>query len=131
LICFIRRNPDGHIAYPNNEAVFQVSVNWLLFDFYNLTEAKSTMDDLEKQMEPEAEKRVKIGLIMTELAKDNKFGATEKEIEEAIAKRTEFMQGEEKENAKKYLESADGRHQVENAVIGQKVMDYLFNTCTK
>jgi trigger factor len=88
-------------------------------------------DDLESEMLPEAEKRVKIGMILTQVAKDIDAGATDKEIDEFIADRMNMYPEDQREAAKKYYEDHDGRHQVENAIMGKKVLDYLYENCSK
>lgn len=97
--------------------------------YYEMT--KQTPEQLQEQLKPEAEKRVKIGLLLTEVAKDQKFKVSDKEVSEAIEKRTEFLPEDQKKPALEYYDSHEGRHQVENMVIGQKVIDYLYENCSK
>jgi trigger factor len=91
----------------------------------------STMEQLEEQMKPEAEKRVKVGLLLTEVAKEQKFDVTDQEITEAIAKRVEYLPEDQKKETEDYYDSHDGRHQLENMIVGQKVIDYLYENCSK
>jgi len=92
---------------------------------------KKTMEDIELEMKPEAEKRVKVGIILTQIAKAGDYTASEKEIEESIARKMELYQGQELEQAKAYFETPEAKHQIENSVVGQKVLDYLYETCAK
>lgn len=92
---------------------------------------KKTKDEIEAEMKPEAEKRVKVGIVLTQIAKDGNYSASEKEITETIEKRIGIYQGDERKQAESYYNSHDGRHQVENSIVGQKVLDYLFETCSK
>lgn len=96
-----------------------------------LTIIKKTKEEIEAEMKPEAEKRVKVGIVLTQIAKDGSYSASEKEIKEMIEKRIAIYQGEERKQAESYYNSHDGRHQVENSIVGQKVLDYLFETCSK
>lgn len=97
--------------------------------YFELT--KTTREQLEEQMKPEAEKRVKVGLLLTEVAKEQNFKVEQKEITEAIKKRTEYLPEDQKKEAENYYDSHEGKHQLENMIIGQKVMDYLFENCSK
>lgn len=92
---------------------------------------KKTKEDLEEEMKPEAEKRVKVGIVLTQIAKDGKYTASEKEIKDSIARKLELYKGPELEQAENYFKTHEAKHQVENSVIGQKVLDYLYETCSK
>jgi trigger factor len=92
---------------------------------------KTTKEQLEEQLRPEAEKRVKVGLLLTEISKEQNFSADKKEVNEAIAKRTEYLPEDQKKEAIVYYNSHEGQQQVENMIIGQKVVDYLYETCSK
>ncbi|MFA5197026.1 MAG: trigger factor [Patescibacteria group bacterium] len=92
---------------------------------------KKTKEELEKEMLPEAEKRVKIGLILTEVAKKLKAEVTEEEIHQEAEKRLLQVNPEEKKQAESFYDSHDGHHQIENGLIGEKVISYLYETCSK
>lgn len=97
--------------------------------YYEMT--NTTKEQLEEQMKPEGEKRVKVGLLLTKVAKEQKLEVSEKEVNETISKRTEYLPEDQKKQALDYYDSHEGRHQVENMIVGQKVMDYLYETCSK
>lgn len=92
---------------------------------------KKTREDIEAEMKPEAEKRVKIGMILSQMAKDGNYEASETEIKEAIRDRLKNVPPTQAEEAKKYYESHDGMHAIANAIVGTKVLDYLVETCSK
>lgn len=92
---------------------------------------KKTREDIEEEMKPEAEKRVKVGLVLTQIAKEGKYVATDKEIADSIARKLELYKGPELEQAQNYFKTAEAKHQIENSVVGQKVLDYLYDTCSK
>ena len=92
---------------------------------------KKTQEDLKDEMKPEAEKRVKVGIVLTEIAKGGGYTATEKEVKESIARKLEMYNGPEKKQAEDYFKTHEAKHQIENSVIGQKVLDYLYETCSK
>jgi trigger factor len=113
-----------------HEAEHNLSDNGLTLERY-LAMTSKTLEDLEKEMQPEAEKRVKIGLILTQIAKEIKAEATEKEIEKEIEKRLAPLPEGEKNKAKEYYQSYEGKRQVENSLIGEKVINHLYETCSK
>jgi trigger factor len=92
---------------------------------------KKTLEDIQAEMKPEAEKRVKVGIVLTQVAKEGSHTATAKEIEESIARKLELYTGPELEQAESYFKTHEAKHQVENSVVGQKVLDYLYETCSK
>jgi trigger factor len=92
---------------------------------------KKTKEEIEAEMAPEAEKRVKVGIVLTNISKVGGYTATEKEIEESIKRKLEIYQGPERKQAEEYFETQEAKHQIENSVVGQKVLDYLYNTCSK
>jgi len=96
-----------------------------------LSANNKTKEELEKEMRPEAEKRVKIGMILSQLSKDKGYKAGEIEIAKYLEDRIASTPEEQRDEAKKYYESHDGRHQLENAIIGNKVLEYIYETCTK
>ncbi len=92
---------------------------------------KKTQEEIEAEMAPEAEKRVKVGIILTNIAKVGNYTASEKEIDESIKRKLEIYQGPELKQAEDYFQTSEAKHQIENSVVGQKVLDYLYETCSK
>jgi len=92
---------------------------------------KKTKEELEAEMKPEAEKRVRIGMILTQIAKNGDYKASEKEIKETIEKRLANVPEEQSTEARNYYESHEGTHQLENNIVGTKVLDYLYENCSK
>jgi len=92
---------------------------------------KKTHEDIEEEMKPEAEKRVKVGIILTQIAKEGGYTASEEEIKESIARKLELYKGQEAEQAETYFKTPEAKHQIENSIVGQKVLDYLYETCSK
>jgi FKBP-type peptidyl-prolyl cis-trans isomerase (trigger factor) len=88
-------------------------------------------DDLEKEMIPEAEKRVKIGLVLTEISKEIKAVVSEAEVHAEIERRIELTRQEEKPQAEEFYHSPEGHHQIENILVGEKVVNYLYDKCSK
>lgn len=86
---------------------------------------KKTRDQLEKEMEPDAGKRVKYGLILSKISEDEKIKATEKEIQ---AEKDALLQtaGEQREEMEKQLNNHEVEHQIQNSIISKKTIEKLF-----
>jgi trigger factor len=91
---------------------------------------KKTREELEKEMHPDAEKRVKIGLVLSRIAENEKMQATEKDIgaEKAIILASA---GENAEEMKKKLAEHETEHQIANSIISKKTIEKLFEYCVK
>ncbi len=92
--------------------------------------SKKTREEVEKEMHPDAEKRVKYGLILSKIAEDEKIKATEKEIEVEKAMILASA-GENAEEVKKRLAEHEVEHQIENGIVSKKTVDKLFEYCVK
>lgn len=95
--------------------------------YYEAT--KKTKDDLEKELKPEAEKRVKVGLVLSEVAKEIKTEVSDKQIHEEIHRRLERVPEDERKQAETFYDSEEGHKQIENLLIGEKVIAYLYESC--
>lgn len=113
-----------------HEAEHNLADSGLSMERY-LAMTKKSEDDLEKELEPEAEKRVKIGLILTQISKEIKPQVTERDIEAEAERRVSTLSGDEKKKGKEYYRSLEGKRQIENSLIGEKVINYLFESCSK
>lgn len=91
---------------------------------------KKTRDELEKEMEPDAKKRVKYGLILSKIAETEKVKATEREIETEKAVIL-IRAGENAEEMKKRLNDHEALHQIENGIVSRKTIEKLFEYCIK
>lgn len=96
----------------------------LKFDDY-LAHIKKTEKDLQKEMAPQAEKRVKTSLIIREVANKEKIEVSAEELDKEIAKSAE-MYGDRKEVQEK-LESPAYRDYLENVMANRKVIEFLKN----
>ncbi len=112
-----------------HEAEHNLAHQGLTFDKY-LEMVKKSKEELEEEMKPEAEKRVKVGLVLTEIAKSQKIDAADKEVHAEIAKKLEKVRPEEQKKAEEFFDSHEGHHQIENAIIGEKVLNYIFELCS-
>jgi trigger factor len=126
--------PEGLIAQEQKRLMYEAENN-LAQQGIQMTQylemIKKTAEEIEEEMKPEAEKRVKVGMILSQVAKDGHYQASEKELTDTIKDRLKNVPEAQSEEAKKYYESHDGKHQLANGIVGTKVLDYLLETCSK
>jgi len=101
----------------------------LTMEQYLKTSGK-TMEDIEKEMKPDAEKRVKMGLVLSKISEVEGMGVTKEEVE--IEKNVILASaGEKKEEVEKKLSEHETVHQIENSIVSRKTMDRLIDYCAK
>ncbi|MEK7447738.1 MAG: trigger factor [Patescibacteria group bacterium] len=91
---------------------------------------KKTREDVEKEMHPDAEKRVKVGLILSRISEDEKIKASSEEIEKEKAMIL-ASSGENAKELKKKLAEHEVEHQIENSIISKKTIEKIFEYCVK
>jgi len=87
------------------------------------------IEDIEKEFEPQAIKRLNSSLIIREIISSQKFEATKEEMEAELQKIME-MYGHKPE-AKKIIDSKENKEHVENSIINKKAVDYLRSKIVK
>jgi len=92
---------------------------------YRLEHLKKTREEFEKELEKEAEFRVIIGLILSQIAKDNNLKVEDKEIEEEIKRITDTFQNDKKEEVQTNYSSKEGKRSVENALLAKKAVEEI------
>ena len=90
-----------------------------------LEHLKKTREEFENEMRPEAEKRVRIGLLLSEVVREQKFEVSEKEVNDEIEIALGYAPDEKKEEARKYYDSEEGRRAVENSLLTRKAMEWM------
>ncbi|MBI5766048.1 hypothetical protein HZA71_02355, partial [Candidatus Falkowbacteria bacterium] len=97
----------------------------LKFDDY-LKGLNKTHDELEKELMPEAKRRVKSSLVAKEIYQENKFEVSEAEIKQEIAEMSKYYPADA--NARQPLESESYKDYIRNSLGNRKVVEYLKNT---
>jgi trigger factor len=92
--------------------------------------SKKTREELEKEMKPDAEKRVKYGLILSKITELEKVTVTDKEIEDEKAV-VLAQAGQSTEEMKKKLNEKEAEQQIKNGLQAKKTMEKLFEYCVK
>ncbi|HPL92744.1 MAG TPA: trigger factor [bacterium] len=85
-----------------------------------LEHIKKTEEDLLKEMRPEAEKRVKISLILKEIVDKNNLSVTEEDIDKQFAQYGEAS--EEMKTNKRF------RHYIEQNLLNKKTIEFIKET---
>ena len=93
-----------------------------------LAQMGKTQDDLRKEWHDEAERQVKIVMVLHKIAKDNNISASHEEVDEALSTTVQamIMKGEaDKTN----LDVEGLRDNISNHIINERVLDFLESTC--
>lgn len=107
-----------------HEAEHNLSHSGLTIDKF-LEMTNKTLGDLEKEMKPEAEKRVKIGVVLGEVARLEKLTADEKEVDAEIEKIIEASSGE-KEDVRAFYETPERKKEIGNQMVVREVLNKLW-----
>ncbi len=113
---------DDQADYMVREMAMRMSYQGLRMEDY-LKYTGQTMDGVKQMYKPEAEKRVRIELVIEAIRKAEKIEPTEADIEKAIADQAEQM-GQEAETFKKNLTEEQKSYLKDNAAI-RLVLDLL------
>lgn len=89
--------------------------------------SKKSIKELEEEMKPEAEKRVKVGIVLGEIAKAEQLKAEEKEIDEQIDKIVAIRSEVPEEDLRAAYDNPSGRREIGNQIIVQKTLDKLWH----
>ena len=113
---------DDQADYMVREMAMRMSYQGIKMEDY-IKYTGQTMDDLKQMYKPEAEKRVRIELVIDAIRKAEKIEPTEEDIEKAIAEQAEQM-GQDVETFKKNLTEEQKGYLKDNAAI-RLVLDLL------
>ena len=113
---------DDQADYMVREMAMRMSYQGLRMEDY-LKYTGQTMDGVKQMYKPEAEKRVRIELVIEAIRKAEKIEPTEEDIEKAIAEQAEQM-GQEVETFRKNLTEEQKGYLKDNAAI-RLVLDLL------
>lgn len=109
-----------------HEAEHNLSHSGLTMEKF-LEMSKKTLAEIETEMKPEAERRVKVGVVFGEIAKLEKIEVTEKEINAEIEKMTGFSDPSvNKDDLKAAYETPEKRREIGNNIIIKKTVDKLW-----
>ncbi len=82
----------------------------------------------EKQLKPQAEKRVKVGLILSEVVNQEKLKVTEDEVDI----RAQLLQGQYQDpQMQAQLASPEGKQDLSNRMLTEKAVNKLYEYATK
>ena len=118
--------PDVLIDIELDKMIDELKINTqnmgLNFDVY-LKELKKTNDDLKKEWRKTAEKRVKIALVLREIARKEEIDASEEEIQEKV---NQFLRDYQSvKEAKKDIDPQELREYAKSVIKNEKVFQLL------
>jgi len=102
----------------------QLSNIGLTLDRY-LEQIKKNREELEKGLEEEAKKKIKIALVLDKIAQKEDIQVDEKEVEEEIKKIIEQTMPDKKEEVRRGLENEEQKRYIKNVLKNKKVMEFL------
>ena len=82
-------------------------------------------ENIDKSLKKEAEEKVKIGLIVSEIGIKNKINVTDKEIETALARICMQYPGKEKEIIEHYKTNNNALNSLKGPIFEDKVMKFI------
>lgn len=97
-------------------------------DYIKSLKYKDKNDWLENEVRPIAEKRVKAGLLLAELSKEEKIEATENELLEKI---NQLGKQYPSEDMRKHLKTPEVQRDVANRILTEKTVDRLVSLNSK
>lgn len=113
---------DEEVGGMTRELEQRLSSRGLGFDQY-LAHLKKTKEELERDMRPEAEKRIKISLVLFEVSKKENVKIDENEIKEEIKRIKKTPDMPEEDKAK--LETESNKRYIENVLRNKKTIERL------
>ena len=82
-------------------------------------------ENIDKSLKKEAEEKVKIGLIVSEIGIKNKINVTDKEVETALARICMQYPGKEKEIIEHYKSNNNALNSLKGPIFEDKVMKFI------
>ena len=82
-------------------------------------------ENIDKSLKKEAEEKVKIGLIVSEIGIKNKINVTDKEVETALARICMQYPGKEKEIIEHYKTNPNALNSLKGPIFEDKVMKFI------
>lgn len=109
-----------------HEAEHNLSRSGLTLDRF-LKDNQKTLDDLHQEMRPEAEKRVKIGIVFGEIAKNENIKVSEEEINQEIEKIVDSADPSiDKNDLKTAFDSPEKRREIANSILIKKSLEKIW-----
>ncbi len=117
---------DEEIHRMVHEAEHNLSHSGLTIDKF-LEMSNKTLEELHKEMRPEAEKRVKLGIVLGEVSRIENIKAEESDIEQEIEKLVATAPEDmKKEDVRAVYDTPERRREIGNNLIIRKALDRLW-----
>jgi len=85
----------------------------------------TTEEDAQKEYRAIADRRVRLGLVLSEIGERNKISVTDDEVSRAVIERARSMPGREKEVWEYYRNNAQALAQLRAPIYEDKVVDFI------
>lgn len=90
-------------------------------------EKKKSEDDLKKEYRAIAERRVKLGLLLAEIANQNKITLAKEDISKAIMQEAQRYPGQEKQVFEFYAKNEQAMNALKAPIFEEKVIDFVIS----
>lgn len=88
-----------------------------------MSHLKKTEEDLKKEFQPQAEKRIRTILLLRNVVQKNKISVSEKEINEELKKIKEYYSQDPSLQQK--LETSEYKHRLEDIILNRKTVEFI------
>lgn len=109
--------PSGMLEMEKKELIKQGAVG---------EEGKLTKEE-EKELQDIAIRRVKLGILMAELALKNNISVTNEELRAAVIKQAQMFPGREYKIIEHYQKNQEALNHLRGPILEEKVIDFLFD----
>ena len=92
---------------------------------------KDFTDEEKKELHEISIRRVKLGIVMAEIAMKNNIGVTNDELRLAVQKQARRFPGQEYKIIEHYQKNNDALKQLQGPILEEKVIDFLFKETVK
>ncbi len=115
---------DEELNIMINEFEHKLAESGLTLERY-LEQIKKTKEELRDSWQSEAEKRIKIALILDKIARQEKIEVSDKEIKDEITKIVNQATDDQKNELVKNLEKEEQKKYIKNVLKNRKVIEFL------
>ena len=129
---------DGLYSFEVPASLLDAEFNQIWHSFeHEMEHQGKSFDDMDKSEDEYkadykaiAERRVKLGLVLAEIGRQNKIDVPQEELSRAIAQQAQRFPGQEQQVYQYYSQNPDALAQVRAPLLEDKVVDYVLELAT-
>lgn len=118
---------DNHYSFELPESMVKTELQSLTAQYkQDLKNSPDSEEELtEKELQELSERRVKLGIVLLEISKQQNITATGEELKSALIKQAQSFPGQEKQIIDFYKKNKAALEQLKAPIIEDKVVDYI------